>query len=586
MKPLHAWLTFLLVLMVLAGAMAFTTVVLQRLDQERSQAAKGAAEEDAIHNTLWQMDAEVSTLVADEAARPYFEYYSFYPAEAAYTRMFRELEHGEVLVPSPLLTNDSPFVRLHFQVQPDDTFSSPQAPVGNKRDLAESRYVKADQINQRKLLLEAVTAAVSPGDLRARLPRRKAGDNRPAADLVYLDDSWATKNEQNRAQYERRSQATKKIATQRKDDETQAQNVAYPDSKPVTVREHPMTAVWLGNELYLARLVTIDGAEWVQACWLNWPKVQDALAASGKDVLPQPAFAPVSGDDTAPEYRLASLPVKVLPGKVVTQAAGEASPARFALWVAWGAVLLAALAVGFVLRSTVSLSERRADFVSAVTHELRTPLTTLRMYTELLSSGRVKDDIARAEYLDTMHAESVRLSHLVENVLSYARLERGRARDRMEAIAVAGVVERADATLRERARQAQMELSITISPDAAESTVHADPAAIERVLFNLVDNACKYGAAASDKRVELTVARNNGHLVIRVRDFGTGVDADTAQRLFKPFRKSAQAAANSAPGVGLGLSLCRGLARAMHGDLRHVQGISPGACFELELPAS
>lgn len=80
--------------------------------------------------------------------------------------------------------------------------------------------------------------------------------------------------------------------------------------------------------------------------------------------------------------------------------------------------------------------------------------------------------------------------------------------------------------------------------------MRVDPAAIERILFNLVDNACKYAAAANDKRIELTVARSNGKLAIRVRDFGPGIDAETAARLFKPFRKSAQAAANSAPGVG------------------------------------
>lgn len=587
MKPLHAWLSFLACVLALGGAMAFTTSVLVKLDAQRAQAATAAAEEDAVRVALWQMDAEVSTLVADEAARPYFEYYPFYPAEAAYTRMFRELERGEVLVPSQLLNFQNSLIGLHWQIHPDDSYSSPQAPTGNRRDLAENRYLKPEQIDARTKELEAVKAVLKPADLRKRLPRRRGDETRLPNDLVFADDAWASQNVQNRAEYEKRSQATKKIAGKRKDESVNSQQeVSAPIDNPIVVREHPMTALWLGDRLFLARLVTIDGADYVQGCEIKWQPVQAALAASAADILPAPAFAPAGGVDSAAEHRLASLPVRLIPGEVRVSSEPEASPVRMALWVAWGAVLMAAMAVGLVLRSTVSLSERRADFVSAVTHELRTPLTTLRMYTELLSTGRVKDDTSRGEYLGTMHAEAVRLSHLVENVLSYARLERGRAKDRSETIGVGALIDRARNTLNERAKQARMDLAITISPEAADATLRVDPAAIERILFNLVDNASKYAGAADDKRIELTVSRNNGKLAIRVRDFGPGVDAETAARLFKPFRKSAQTAANSAPGVGLGLSLCRGLARAMNGDLRHVAGVTPGACFELELPAA
>ncbi|MCL4732050.1 MAG: HAMP domain-containing histidine kinase, partial [Planctomycetes bacterium] len=523
-------------------------------------------------------------LVADEAARPYFEYFPFYPAEAAYTRMFRELERGEVLVPSQLLTLENDLILLHFQIHADDSFTSPQAPVGNKRDLAESRYLRPEQIDARARRLDELRAVLKPDELRRLLPRRKGNESRLPNELVFADDAWAAHHVQNRAEYEKRAQATKRIAGKRKDEsyntQQQQNEIAAPAENPIVVREHPMTAMWLGQRLFLARLVTIDGGDFIQGCELDWPRVQAALAGAARDILPDPAFAPTLGADSAAEHRLASLPVSLKPGTVRLATEAEASPVRLALWVAWGAVLMAALAVGLVLRSTVSLSERRADFVSAVTHELRTPLTTLRMYTELLATGRVKDDTSRSQYLDTMHAEAVRLSHLVENVLSYARLERGRSRDRAETISVHTLVDRVAATLRERARQTRMELAVTISPDAADSTVRVDPAAVERILFNLVDNACKYAAAAADHRVELTVARDNGSMVIRVRDFGPGIDAETAVRLFKPFRKSAQAAANSAPGVGLGLSLCRGLARAMGGDLRHVPGIAPGACFE------
>ncbi len=75
-----------------------------------------------------------------------------------------------------------------------------------------------------------------------------------------------------------------------------------------------------------------------------------------------------------------------------------------------------------MLRGVLALSERRASFVSAVTHELRSPLTTFRMYAEMLAEGMVRDEQQRDRYLSTLRQEADRLSHLVDNVLQYARL--------------------------------------------------------------------------------------------------------------------------------------------------------------------
>ena len=72
--------------------------------------------------------------------------------------------------------------------------------------------------------------------------------------------------------------------------------------------------------------------------------------------------------------------------------------------------------------------------------------------------------------------------------------------------------------------------------------------------------------------------------MLRVRDHGQGISAESAKRLFKPFSKSAQEAAHSAPGIGLGLALCRRLSRSLGGDLRFVRNATRGACFELRLP--
>jgi len=247
--------------------------------------------------------------------------------------------------------------------------------------------------------------------------------------------------------------------------------------------------------------------------------------------------------------------------------------------------LLAAIAVGVLLHGAISLSERRGAFVSAVTHELRTPLTTFKMYSEMLADGMVTEETRRQQYLATLCAEANRLGHLVENVLAYARLERGSARTRVERLPLGDLLDRALPRLRERADRSEMKLVVDADEAGLRTVVAVDTAAVEQILFNLVDNACKYAAPqATEKIIHLEALPDGRFAMLRVRDHGSGISEAGARRLFQPFSKSAQEAAHSAPGIRLGLALCRRLSRSLGGDLRLVSGATPGACFELRLP--
>src|SRR5207244_12746818 len=130
--------------------------------------------------------------------------------------------------------------------------------------------------------------------------------------------------------------------------------------------------------------------------------------------------------------------------------------------------------------------------------------------------------------------------------------------------------------------QANMPISVDSASEALNATVHVDVSVIEQILFNLVDNACKYAAPSATERVIHLEALSAGKsAMLRVRDHGQGISAEAARRLFQPFSKSANEAARSAPGVGLGLALCRRLSRSMGGELRLTPQIRDGACFEL-----
>src|SRR5207249_11113528 len=127
------------------------------------------------------------------------------------------------------------------------------------------------------------------------------------------------------------------------------------------------------------------------------------------------------------------------------------------------------------------------------------------------------------------------------------------------------------------------ELAIELPADASALSVKADASAVEQILFNLVDNAGKYASSAKDKRIHISAQANGSAATIRVADHGPGFSRAEIKKLFRPFSKSAREAANSAPGVGLGLALSRRLARQMKGELK-LQDTNGGATFILTLP--
>ncbi|MFO1484026.1 MAG: HAMP domain-containing sensor histidine kinase [Verrucomicrobiaceae bacterium] len=352
----------------------------------------------------------------------------------------------------------------------------------------------------------------------------------------------------------------------------------------------PFQGVWLGGNLVLTREAFVDGVRMVQGVWLDWPALQAAWLREITDLFPDARLEPAANATAGARpnddpLRFAALPVRLIPGTIQLPPLPFWTPLRKSLAIALACMLLAAAAVGLVLFGTVSLSERRAAFVSAVTHELRTPLTTFRLYSEMLADGMVADEAQRKTYLDTLTGEAGRLSHLVENVLAYARLERGSAKARAENITIGELLDRILPRLKQRADDCSMEVRVHATEADRKTQLHIDAAAVEQILFNLVDNACKYAAPRAAEPVIHVEADTSGKFaMLRVRDHGAGISRDERRRIFHPFHKSADQAAHSAPGVGLGLALCRRLATALGGAITLDASHKDGACFVLRLP--
>jgi len=568
----------------LLAAMGWITWTTLDLERAREETRREAEREETVRLALWRIDSVLAPLIAAESGRPYSSYSAFYSPGDFLVCEPKSTPPPEVLVASPLLTDMPPYVRLHFQYREDGVLESPQVPAqGAQLDAAKTSCDPA--LLERAIRnLELLGKIASKEALLGELPR-------PGPAAAPGSFELEAPSEAVKAPLAQSSQTVRNTlelnARQRAYDQIAANNNILFNRRPPPPREiiqGVMKPLWMGGELILARRTLVSGAELIQGCWLDWSSLEREVLAGVKDILPGADIVPVAeAKAAAPSRLLVSIPAAILPGVFSDPGTAPRSPVRFSLLMAWCCILAASLAVGTLLFGVAALSERRGAFVSAVTHELRTPLTTFRMYTEMLSKGMVADPSARDTYLQTLSREADRLGHLVDNVLAYARLERRGSGEPASAAPLGDILERARGRLAERAEQSDMILEFAESEDARGAPVQADPVSVEQVLLNLVDNACKYAGAASDRRIHLVASTGGGKARIEVTDHGPGIPRGRMRGLFRPFSKSAAEAARSSPGVGLGLALSRRIARKLGGDLRH-EGSGKGASFVLELP--
>ncbi len=574
-RPWHVGVVFGVCLAVVLAAMGWISLKVVQLDRAEVLARRQARLEENVRLALWRMESLLAPLIAQESARPYFAYTPFYPAERAYTRMFAEIQPNEVRLPSPLLIMTPPHVLVHFQIEPDGKIGSPQAPGSGMRETAERGYTTHARIELAEGQLSRLQSRLDQGRLWSTLPLGGMAATMPNTGGILANASLPQPVRSSVEGSKREAAASAAL-----------RSWTSPGSCEICpdVRQGMMRPMWVQDALILARRVSVDRKEYIQGCELDWPEIRQLLIADVTDLLPQADLRPVAAGSGEKQARmLAALPVQLIAGDAPVESAAEVSPIRISLMMAWVCVLVAATAVGVLLRGAVGLSERRGAFVSAVTHELRTPLTSLRMYTEMLAEGMLPDEKKRAEYVNTLRVEADRLAHLVENVLSYSRLERNRAGGQMVTLPLSELIAQVQPRLSQRAEQAGLSLMVPAAADTAGVSVRADASAVEQILFNLVDNACKYAADASERTIHVGCEHVDSRVAIHVRDHGPGVSPREARKLFRPFSKSARDAANSAPGVGLGLALSRRLARDMGGDLRLDGAAHAGACFVLIL---
>jgi signal transduction histidine kinase len=252
------------------------------------------------------------------------------------------------------------------------------------------------------------------------------------------------------------------------------------------------------------------------------------------------------------------------------------------------AVTLALASLWHNVRAQVKLAGKKDDFISAVSHELRTPLTSIRMYSEMLEKNWVKSQDKLAEYYRNMRQESERLSRLVENVLDFARLQKGRKRYAFRLGSLNDCVGEVVEMMRPYAEQR----GFTIHTDFAPmGHTPFDKDAVTQIVVNLIDNAVKYASGAADKTIAVRTRSEGGFVVIEVEDHGPGVPHRQRKKVFEEFYRFEAKPADKDPtqspapttGTGLGLTLVKRFAEA-HGGFVQIDSARPaGAIFRVAL---
>jgi len=245
------------------------------------------------------------------------------------------------------------------------------------------------------------------------------------------------------------------------------------------------------------------------------------------------------------------------------------------------------IAVGLAVVWLTVAAERRtsrlkSDFIANVSHELKTPLSLIRMFGELLATGKHKGETSPREYAEIITREAERLSHLIDNVLDFARIERGKASYDFAEGRLTDVVERALDVCRYRVEKEKMRLRTEIEP--ALPPVRMDENAMTLVLLNLIDNAVKY--AAEGKEIAVALGRTPGGVALSVRDQGPGIPAEEQPRIFERFYRARTAREHNVRGSGIGLALVKHIVEAHGGRIAVSSFAGQGSTFTVVIPAA
>jgi len=376
---------------------------------------------------------------------------------------------------------------------------------------------------------------------------------------------------------------------------------------PVVVAAEDKQSFIFGGQVFLLRRVQIEDQHFLQGFQLNEKEIVEevkdsaaqAVATRERMSFELPQMKNGKSDYAAAEYTTTANE-SIAYTAILDFGFGEfilnlidTDPAWIGKQISWlrkwylgiTAVVLSAVALGLGslwlnAKEQLKLAQKKDDFISAVSHELRTPLTSIRMYSEMLEKNWVKSENKLVEYYKNMRAESERLTRLIENVLDFSKIQRGRKKYTFSV----GDINKCITEIVDMMRPYAAESGFSIKTDFGQlMQTSFDSDAVTQIVVNLLDNAIKYARHAEDKTITVRTKHDGQFVIIEVEDHGPGVPHRQHKKVFEQFYRSAAEATRETTGTGLGLALVKKFAEAHNGFVEIISAKPTGAIFRVAL---
>lgn len=388
-----------------------------------------------------------------------------------------------------------------------------------------------------------------------------------------------------------RQQILKRISLQEK---VQALQRGFPKLAMIAQWNSPNQqeeSVWVpyGEELWLVSLAPVLTAGRRLAIVVRGQSILDSVIANTSD--PETIHASIrlttdtyfEGESLGPSFPGLKLVYTTDTGNgfsVVNGGGLQRSFYLIALFLVLCTILFGAYFLWRDLGRELRMAEMRSQFIASVSHELKTPLTSIRIFAETLLMGRAKDPQASQEYLDTIVNESHRLTRLLNNVLDFSKIEKGKRTYHKEPVCLSEIIDMVTQTMQYLLKQEDFNLNVHIEDDLPNVCVDQD--AIAQAIINLLSNAMKYSGESD--QIDLRVENTGDHVVIEVSDHGIGIAPAQQKCIFEKFYRVQSEQNQRIPGAGLGLALVFHIIDAHDGRIEVQSAPGKGSTFSIHLP--
>ncbi|OGB61391.1 MAG: hypothetical protein A2Y94_07970 [Caldithrix sp. RBG_13_44_9] len=232
------------------------------------------------------------------------------------------------------------------------------------------------------------------------------------------------------------------------------------------------------------------------------------------------------------------------------------------------------------IRREMELAEMKSAFVSNVSHELRTPLSLIRMFAETLELERVKSEQKKKEYYKIIGQETERLTHLINNILNFSKMEAGRKEYHFQKVNLNQIARKVLSSYEFHLQEKGFNVSCQLNPDLPD--ISGDEDALSEAVINLVDNAIKY--SRDKKFLEIRTSFQEQQIMLEVSDQGIGIAQAEHRKIFEKFYRVSSGMVHETKGTGLGLALVKNIVDAHQGHITLQSKPGEGSKFILHFP--